>query len=798
MKKLSELQQKLFHYGPNPESVKAEIKSQYELFINNEWTPPASGRYYETINPATRKTLSRVAHADQNDVDRAVKTAQKAFKIWAALPGERRSRYLYAVARIIQERSRELAIAETLNNGKPIRDSRDIDIPEAARHFFYYAGWADKLNEAFPNAQVAPIGVVGQVIPWNFPLLMAAWKLAPALACGNTVVLKPAESTPITALMLAQICLDAGLPPGVVNIVTGFGDTGSFVVNHPGVRKIAFTGSTEIGKLIRKTTAGSGKKLSLELGGKSPTIVFEDAPLYEAVEGIIDSIFFNQGQVCCAGSRLLIQEPIAEKFTTLLKERMNKIRVGDPMDKNTDMGAINSKAQLDKIKHYVALGEKEGATLWQAPASCPSEGYYFPPTIFTNVEANHAIAREEIFGPVLAIMSFRTPEEAIELANNTPYGLAAGIWTKDVSKMVGVARRLKAGTVWGNGSNKFDAAAEFGGYKESGFGREGGPLGLYEYLNIQYGAAFAGDEILQFKKMDKRLGVKEKSWPRQHLVWKTPKMLIGGKQVRSESGRYYKIFDSTGKNLLANVNWGSRKDIRDAVEAALKALPAWEKTRPYNRGQILYRMAEMLASRADEFAGKIRLQTGVPADSAQKEVVAAIERLLFYCGWADKYVGHVNPITQTDFNISYPEPVGVVALITPNTWPLLGLISKLAPALAAGNTMVLVPSETYPLTATDFIEVLETSDIPSGVINIVTGKHAELAPVLAGHRAVNLIDFSGRTELAKEIEELSIANLKRTYTGAHPTTDWLSPAAQGRHWLRRYMEFKTVWITSGY
>ncbi|MBI4057325.1 MAG: aldehyde dehydrogenase family protein, partial [Elusimicrobia bacterium] len=473
-------------YGPAPESIgHVQLKERYDLFIAGKWTPAASGQTFETVNPATGKVLARVAKAGQEDVERAVKAARTAFSAWSRRPGAERARYLFAIARVLQERSREFAIVETLDNGKPIRETRDLDIPLAARHFFYHAGWADKLEEAFPGLNVSPVGVVGQIIPWNFPLLMAAWKIAPALAAGNTVVLKPAETTPLSALVLAQIFQEVGLPSGVVNIITGFGDAGAMLVRHPDVNKIAFTGSTEVGKMIRRETAGTGKKISLELGGKSPTIVFEDAPLYEAVEGIVDGIFFNQGQVCCAGSRLLVQENIASRFIKLLKERMRKIRVGDPLDKNMDMGAINSKMQLEKIRKYVALGEKEGAVKYQTPCVCPREGYFFPPTLFTEVEPSHVIAREEIFGPVLAVMTFRTKEEAVELANNTPYGLAASVWTKDVGKMVEVSRALRCGTVWGNGTNKFDAAAEFGGYKESGFGREGGPQGLWEYVKVQ-------------------------------------------------------------------------------------------------------------------------------------------------------------------------------------------------------------------------------------------------------------------------------------------------------------------------
>ncbi len=781
-------------YGPAPESIShAKIKPRYDLFIGGKWVSPASGKYFDSINPANGRVLAKVAEAGEKDVDSAVSAAQEAFKTWSKTSGEERARLIYAIARVISERSRELAVIETLDNGKPIRETRDIDIPLAARHFFYYAGWADKMKEAFPGVQTAPVGVVGQIIPWNFPLLMAAWKIAPALAAGNTVVLKPAETTSLSALHLAEIIEDVGIPPGVVNIITGFGKTGEMLVRHPGIDKIAFTGSTEVGRLIRKMTAGSGKKLSLELGGKSPTIVFEDAPLYEAVEGIIDGIFFNQGQVCCAGSRLLLQESIAPKFITLLKERMRKIRIGDPLDKNIDMGAINSKRQLETIERYVQVGEEEGAVKFQASLNCPRDGFFFPPTLFTEVETSHTIAREEIFGPVLAAMTFRTKEEAIELANNTFYGLAASVWTKDVAKMIEVARAIKAGTIWGNGANKFDAAAEFGGFKESGFGREGGPQGLWEYVRVEE----TNDLPLPLGERIHHSLVREagelKAEGLSAKIWKTPKMLIGGKQVRSESGRYYKIF-SHDEKLIADVPLGSRKDIRDAVEAALKAQSGWAKSTAYLRGQILYRSAEIFQSRSAELAQLISAQTGCDNTAAQKEVELSLNRILYYAGWTDKYTGNVNPVTQTDFNITYPEPMGVVGLVCPETPSLLALVSKIFPAIASGNAVIAVPSEKFPLAAAILIEVLDASDLPSGVINIVTGKTDELAPVLAEHRAVAAIDFSGTPELAKKIEELSVSNMKRTWT--HEPKDWESRFAQGRSWMRRYLEFKTVWMTA--
>lgn len=473
----------VFEYAPAPESTKIiNLKSNYELFIGGKFVKSKTGSNYKTINPATEEVLSEIVEASEKDVDEAVKTARKAFKSWSKLPGSERGKYLYRLARIIQERSRELAVLESMNNGKPIRESRDIDIPLVAAHFFHYAGWADKLDYAGLGKNPQPLGVAGQIIPWNFPLLMLAWKIAPAIAAGNTVVLKPAETTPLTALLFAEICQQAELPDGVVNIITGAGATGKFLVEHPDINKVAFTGSTEVGRLIAQSVAGTNKKVTLELGGKAANIVFDDAAMDQAVEGVVNGIFFNQGHVCCAGSRLLLQESISDEFLNLLYDRMKTLRLGDPLDKNTDIGAINSAAQLAKIKELTKAGKSEGAEMWSAPCEIPSKGFWFAPTVFTNVSLSHRIAREEIFGPVLSVLTFRTPDEAIEKANNTPFGLSAGIWTEKGSRILEVAHRLRAGVVWANTFNKFDPTSPFGGYKESGYGREGGRHGLEPYL----------------------------------------------------------------------------------------------------------------------------------------------------------------------------------------------------------------------------------------------------------------------------------------------------------------------------
>lgn len=475
-----------FQYAPAPESkAVARIDKQYELFINGKFVKPRSGKYFETINPATEEKLSVVADAGAADVDVAVKAARTAYeKVWKKMPGSERAKYIFRISRMIQEKARELAVIETMDGGKPIRESRDIDIPLVANHFFYYAGWADKLDYAFPNRNPQPLGVAGQIIPWNFPLLMAAWKIAPALACGNTVVLKPAETTPLTALKLAEIIQESGLPEGVVNILTGAGATGAALTAHPDINKIAFTGSTDVGKLIMKATAGTDKKLTLELGGKAANIIFEDAPLDQAVEGIINGIYFNQGHVCCAGSRLLVQESVYKTVLRKLKDRIETLIVGDPLDKNTDIGAINSRGQLDTIRKYIALGKKEGAEMYENSCALPRKGFFCRPTLFTNVSQSHRIAQEEIFGPVLAIQTFRTDDEALEKANNTPYGLSAGVWTDKGSRIFNMTTRLRAGVIWANTYNKFDPVSPFGGYKESGFGREGGIAGLSAYCSF--------------------------------------------------------------------------------------------------------------------------------------------------------------------------------------------------------------------------------------------------------------------------------------------------------------------------
>ena len=782
---------KTMTYGPAPEAdnkahewLKAH-QGQFELYYGGAWAKPQDGGQFEVVNPATGEKLATLSQAGAKDVDAAVASAREAFKSWSQLPGHARARYLYAIAREVQKHSRLFAVLESLDNGKPIRETRDIDIPLVARHFYHHAGWAQLMETEFPG--YGPVGVVGQVIPWNFPLLMMAWKIAPALAAGNTVVLKPAEFTPLTALLFAEICHEVGLPPGVVNIVTGDGETGKLIVAHPGIDKIAFTGSTEVGRAIRKATAGSGKKLSLELGGKNPFIVFEDADLDSVVEGVVDAIWFNQGQVCCAGSRLLIQEGVADKLLKKLKARMEKLRVGDPLDKAIDMGAIVDQSQLDRIKDLVSQGEAEGSTKWQPAWPLPKLGCFFPPTLFTNVQPASMLAQVEIFGPVVVAMTFRTPEEGVKLANNTVYGLGASIWTENINLALDVAPKVKAGVVWINATNLFDAAAGFGGFRESGFGREGGREGMYEYMKIQL-------EPYTPPSPKKAKAAKGEATALP-AINRTPKLFVGGKQARSDSGYSLKVTGPAGE-LLGEVGDGNRKDIRNAVEAANKAA-GWAKATGHNKAQILYYIAENLSVRAGEFASRISQQTGASFAEAAKEVEASIARWFTYAAWADKYDGQVHNVPIRGVALAMNEPVGVMGLACPEEFPLLGFTSLVAPAIAMGNTVVVVPSQAHPLSATDFYSVLETSDLPGGVVNIVTGEKDALAKVLAEHDDVESVWYFGSQEGATKIERASAANMKRTWC-EWKARNWLDTrAGEGREFLREATEVKNIWVPYG-
>ncbi|WP_164689253.1 aldehyde dehydrogenase family protein [Herpetosiphon llansteffanensis] len=780
-------------YGPAPEAAAPAHEwldahsRRFGLYINGTWTEAANERLFDSINPANRSVLAQVTQASSDEVNAAVAAAKAAFPAWSQTSGHVRARYLYALARQIQKHSRRFAVLETLDNGKPIRETRDIDIPLVARHFYYHAGWA-QLQES-DLAGYEPLGVVGQIIPWNFPLLMLAWKIAPALAMGNTVVLKPAEWTSLTALAFAEICHEIGLPKGVVNIVTGDGKVGEQIVKHPDIAKIAFTGSTEVGKIIRSATAGTGKKLSLELGGKSPFIVFDSADLDSVVEGVVDAIWFNQGQVCCAGSRLLVQENIADKLIGKLRTRMEQLRIGDPLDKAIDIGAIVAPAQLQKIEQLVAEGEQEGSVKWQPSWACPTDGYFYPPTLFTNVAPASTLAQVEIFGPVLVTMTFRTPDEAIAIANNTRFGLAASIWSEDINVALHAAARVKAGVVWINSTNLFDAAAGFGGYRESGYGREGGKEGLYEYLKK------SEVKKLKIKASPTTAAVTTPVSNGLPALDRTPKIYIGGKQARPDSG-YSRIVVGSNGETLGEVGDGSRKDIRNAVEVARSAANTWSAATAYNRAQVLYFLAENLGARASEFAQRIRQQTG--RNDADLEVETAIDRLFTYAAWADKYDGAVHATPVRNATLAMVEPIGVFGLVCPSEYPLLGLISLLAPTIALGNSAIIIPSAEHPLSATDLYQVLDTSDVPAGVVNIITGDRDSLAKVLAEHNDVDGLWYWGSAEGSALVERSSIGNLKQTWVNYGESRDWLDRrVGEGEEFLRHASQIKNIWVPYG-
>ncbi len=783
-------------YGPAPEAADQAQQwidrygGQFWHFIGGEWVKPAAADWLKTTNPATGRDLGEIALGTAPDMDAAVAAARAAQSAWAGLGGHGRARHLYALARLVQKHARLLAVLESMDNGKPIRETRDIDVPLVARHFYHHAGWAQLIDSEFPDH--TPVGVAGQIIPWNFPLLMLAWKVAPALAAGNTVVLKPAEFTSLTALLFCDLCRQAGLPDGVFNVVTGDGATGEMLVRHPDVDKIAFTGSTEVGRLIRTATAGSGKRLTLELGGKSPFIVFDDADLDSTVEGVVDAIWFNQGQVCCAGSRLLVQEGIAERLIDKLKARMETLRVGDPLDKAIDIGAIVAPVQLERIDRLVKQGVDEGAELFQPSWACPTEGLFYPPSLFTNVAPAATIANEEIFGPVLVAMTFRTPGEAVALANNSRYGLAASVWSENINLALDIAPKLKCGVVWVNSTNMFDAACGFGGYRESGFGREGGKEGLYAYLKPAWEAGLAayGDPPPAPTPMppQRDLGLPP--------VDRTAKMYIGGGQKRPD-GNYNRPVLSPDGEIVGEVGEGNRKDIRDAVEAARKA-SGWASAAAHLRAQILFYVAENLDARAAEFRDRLMAMTGIRKAQAVKEVTAAVSRLFAYAAWADKFDGAVHSPPMRDVTIAMNEPVGVMGLVCPDDAPLLGFVSMVAPAIAMGNRVVAVPSEPHPLSATDFYQVLDTSDLPGGVVNIVTGEKETLAKVLAEHEAVDGIWYDGPAAGSGMVEAASVSNLKQTWVNHGRRRDW-SNASQGEGtlFLRHATQVKNVWVPYG-
>ena len=782
-------------YGPAPEDPQ-EAKAwldrhgrRFAHFINGAWQAPAAGEYFDTIDPSNGEKLASVAKGSAADIETAVAAARSAFPKWQALTPHVRARYLYALARLVQKHSRLLAVLETMNNGKPIRESRDIDIPLVARHFYHHAGWAQLLDQEF--VEYEPCGVVGQIIPWNFPLLMLAWKIAPALATGNTVVLKPAEFTPLTALAFAELCQEAGLPAGVVNIVTGDGSTGEALVKHPDVDKIAFTGSTEVGRAIRSATAATPKRLSLELGGKSPFIVFDDADLDSTVEGLVDGIWFNQGQVCCAGSRLLMQESIAETLIGKIRERMSTLRVGLPLDKAIDIGPIVARVQLDRIHRMVEQGIAEGATCWQPQLALPGRGFYYPPTLLRNVHPTSIVAQQEIFGPVLATMTFRTPREAVELANNTVYGLAACVWSENINVALHVAAQLKAGVVWVNCTNLFDASCGFGGYRESGYGREGGREGLLEYLQPSW-----------FKNAPRLPAARPLAAPNSADVSKagtpaidrTVKLYIGGKQVRPDSGYSMEVRSADG-HLLGEASLGNRKDIRNAVEAARNAA-AWAKATAHVRAQILYYCAENLSQRRDEIIRGLAPVVG--AKQATAELDLSLERIFSYAAWTDKFDGAIHNPPFRNIALAMNEPIGTVGIICPAEAPLLGFLSVVLPALAVGNTVVAVPSEAYPLITSDLYQLFDASDLPGGAVNIVTGHASQLLKVLAEHDDVDAIWSFSDEASATAAKALSVGNLKQVWTNEGRAIDWFNPKlAEGRWFLEHATQVKNIWVPYG-
>lgn len=803
-------------YGPAPESRAIaddwllEGERAFAHYIGGCWSD-GEGSVRQTRCPADGSLLASFRCGTDIDVDRAVSAARAALPEWQDIGGHARARHLYRLARQIQKRSRHFAVVESLDNGKAIREARDLDIPLAARHFYHHAGWAQLLDDEFPGYE--PVGVVGQIIPWNFPLLMLAWKVAPALAAGNTVVLKPAEYTPLSALLFAEVARETGLPPGVLNIVTGDGATGAALVRHPGVAKIAFTGSTEVGREIRHATAGTGKRLSLELGGKSPFVVFESADLDAAVEGVVDGVWLNQGQVCCAGSRLLVQESVEERMHDLLRARMERIRVGHSLDKAIDMGAIVDARQMDRIQGFLTSGANDGAVIWQPSRAVPQEGFFLPPTLCTGAPASSPIVTDEIFGPVLVSLTFRTPAEAVALANDTRYGLAASVWTEDLSLALDVAPAIKAGTVWVNCTNRFDAASGFGGYRESGFGREGGREGMWEYLKPVARAPRADDG--PSASADSEAGTSPAASlgadaspssatpfpsagvPPLDPIDRTRKLWIGGRQQRPDGGYSLTQRDASGA-AFAEVPRGNRKDVRNAVEAAAQARASWAATSGHLRAQILYYVAENLAVRAAEFAGALRRVTGAGAAAASAEVDAAVQAVFTFAAWADKYDGSVHSTPFRNITFAMHEPVGTVAIRCADTAPLGGMLASAAAALCQGNTVVVVLSERFPIPALDLVQVLETSDVSAGSVNILSGLHREVWPTLAAHDDVDqLWDFVG-DGLSGEAERMSAGNLKRVWVDREGAVDWLSLSGRASEMLlRKAVRVKNIWVPYG-
>ena len=772
-------------YGPAPEDDKDVLKwiknlsSPNRIYINGKWTLSKSSKTLQAINPSTNSKLFKLVVSSKKDVDSAVIAANKAYPKWSKLSSYKRSQYLYALARLIQKHARFLSVLESIDNGKPIRETRDIDIPLVARHFYYHAGWAAKSKDS-----VKSLGVVGQIIPWNFPLLMLAWKIAPAIACGNTVVLKPAEYTSLTAIFFAELCMKAKLPNGVINIVTGDGSTGQHITNHPLVKKIAFTGSTEVGKKIIASTSNTNKKLTMELGGKSPFIVFEDADLDSAVEGVVDAIWFNQGQVCCAGSRLLIQESIEKKFIKKLKQRMEKLRVGNPLDKSIDIGAIVAPVQLKKIDNLVKKGVKEGAKLWQPSWSCPKEGLFYPPSLFTNVTPASYIAQIEIFGPVLTSLTFRTPSEAVAIANNTPYGLAASIWSENINLALDVAPKVKAGVIWINSTNLFDAACGFGGFKESGFGREGGSEGIRAYTKINLPV------VRGSKKTNNKIKI---SLP---MIDRTPKLYIGGKQKRPDGGYSFPL-NAVNNSFICDIAQANRKDVRDSVEIAAKSFA--KQLSNFNRSQILFYLAENLQQREKTFVDLLVALCGSSPVNASKEFSQSCERLFYYAAMADKFEGNVHNPPMRGLTLAMKEPLGVMTSILSDDSPLLNLVTVMGSVFSTGNTNIIVPGQKTSLIATELYQVLDTSDVPGGYVNILTAKENELNKTLSQHENIEGIWYFGADSAQRsEIVKNTTSNIKRYWCPEEKHLDWANVSEEFlNEFLYQSTQVKNIWIPYG-
>lgn len=790
-------------YGPAPESDKIaqnwleDHNRKFGLFINNEWVHPEGRKTYETKSPATGAVLSATTQGNSEDVDKAVNAAREAHNKWSKLSGNERAKHLYSIARHVQKHARLVAVVEALDNGKSILETRDADTAVVVRHLYHHAGWADLMGDEM--AGWSSVGVIGAIVPWNFPLMLLVWKVAPALAMGNTVVLKPATYTRLSALLFAEICAEAGLPPGVFNVVTGGGAMGQVLAEHPDVDKVAFTGSTEIGKILRQATAGSGKKISLELGGKSPVIVYDSADLDSTVESVVDAIWFNQGQVCSAGSKLLVQTTVFDKFISKLKTRLGHFRIGHSLDKAVDMAAIVDESQRKSIAEFVDEARDEGADVFQT--ECP-EGCFYPPTLITGVNTASRVVMEEIFGPVLVALPFRTAKEAIAIANNTLYGLGASVHSEQLPLALETAKHIQAGAVWINCHNMFDAAAGFGGYKQSGFGRDGGKEGLFEYVKpawqpkirvsnlnfdlTKFGASYTADgPAINGHGSD------------EISVDRTFKLYYGGAQKRPD-GNYSRIVRSVEGKVMAQIGESNRKDVRNAVEAAAKAQPGWAKKSPFNRQQILYYIAENLNIRKRGFARRLVELKGVSQEEANAEVDVSVARLFYWAAYADKYGGSVQETQLYGTVIKIHEPVGIIGIACPDESPLLSFISLMGAAIARSNSVVIIPSEKYPILALDMYQIFETSDLPGGVVNILSGARDHISKYLVEHQNVDAMWYFGSKEGSKFVEHTSAVNVKRTWVDYGEPRQWMNDQqGRGEEFLYHSVQVKNVWLTMG-